>query len=827
MDAAADAARYQLKDEPESPFTVEFATEVLVEIRQLALEAFRSLPYGGLEIGGVLFGRFSPSGRNPKRVEVAATRPIECDHSAGPAFILSSAERVRLTQLFEHARHEEDLAALAVVGFWVSHGRSALGLTSHDVDLYRAFFPHPWQVALVLKPENRQPLREALFCRVNARVVPYRRPAEPVEAFSASVLAAPLPSASPAALPILSEPILSEPILSEPILSEPKSAPILNEPILSQAILSQPILGEPEPIAQETAPPTFPATFAPPATDAPAPLPETLVPETISESLAPEPEFYVPEYREPEHLEAASDAGAQTVPEPARDLAFPQQAFPAEPFRIPSFQERVWQEQALQEQAARHEPVEEESAHAAFLKPVIPEPSVMKPPTAAELPRFPTDIYLPTPPVEPPSTKTWAKDLYRPAGRARSLVQALPLAQPSPGSAPVTVVAPPVSEPVSAKADFVEEIPRLRSYWETEPEPQPVRNTAATVEADIQEHLQETDESPLQEPLPEEFAEREAVREEVDEHLEPAHVEPVNIAVLKPQDYDPNIPPSFDLPGPSAEVRSQAVVAQPPAAAPEPPALPAPVAVPAATVEAAPRPPALLKPVETPLAVAASIPAPIAPEPETVKPEAGKRETPQVQVAPAEVAKVEAAKAEAPAPPPAPVVQAAEIGDELARLLVSIRAAAADTKVKRPVVDDEDPAVHPARHTKHSFGLLTVVLLMIAGLVLGGVLGYWFFGNHQPVAAKAPGPDLGLEMFNTGKEVLIHWDAKSPLILNARAAELRIHDSGMVQTLLLDLSGLSRGYYRYQPTSSDVQTTLIVTENDGRAEQSNASRFAE
>jgi len=818
MDAAADAARYQLKDAPESPFTVEFATEVLVEIRQSALEAFRSLPYGGLEIGGVLFGRVSPSGRNPKKVEVAATRPMECDHAAGPAFILSSAERVRLTQLFEHARHEEDLAALAVVGFWVSHGRSELGLTSHDTDLYRAFFPHPWQVALMLKPENKQPLREALFCRVNARVVPYRRPAEPVVPPAAPVAAAP------------------------PALSTPQPTPEPT-PELAAPVPTAPTLSAPEPVAASAAPP-------------PAPPPAPPI------SVVPEPQYHVPEYREPAQFDHS-----QAVPEAiSAEPAFPQQpVFAADQFRVPSFQERVWQEQSLQEQslyeeASHHqaEPaVEEPTSNAERFQPVIPEPTVVKPPTAAELPRFATDIYLPTPPVEPPSTKTWAKDLYRPVGRARALVQA------SPTPAPPPTIAPPAASQVPAKADLAEEAPRLKSYWETEPEPEPEHFEPAPVfsapplpppvprtEAEVAPPIQFAEEWPLQEPLSSAPSHNEAYNEPIETpfnevrtepRLDPEpqafhegvdeQEEPENVAVLKPQDYDPNIPPSFDLPGPSTELLRKVEAVKmagnpkPLSVAAQPPVLPTPVAAPLAVptvVESAPVPPALPKPVEMPVVEAEAIPTPGFTRARAVAREA------YVAPKPAEATTPEAPKVEASAPPQAPAAQAAEIGDELARLLVSIRAAAADTKTKRPVVQEEDdPAVHPRRPAKHSFGLVTVVLLMIAGLLLGGVLGYWFFGNHQPVAAKAPGPDLGLEMFNTGKEVLIHWDAKSPLVLNARTAELRIHDSGMVQTLLLDLSGLSKGYYRYQPTSSDVQATLIVTENDGHAEHSNASRFAE
>jgi hypothetical protein len=282
---------------PESPFLVEFAPDVLTAIRQAAMEAFRSIPYGGLEIGGVLFGRVLPDVRNPGTVEVLASRPIDCSHVSGPAFVLSTEEEDRLTDLFERARLEDELACLAVVGFWVSHGRSELGLTPHDSDLYQAFFPHSWQIALALKPDTNQPLIEALFCRVEGHVFPYRPPAVPTA-----------------------------------LLPEPRPEPLLG----------------------------------------------TLVA-----------------------------------------------------------------------------------------------------PRASELPPFATDIYLPRPPVEPPSSKVWAKELYRPV---RLLHSAVPQSEPAALLAAEERTAEVEPEPDEELIDT----PRLRSYWEA-PDP---------------EVIPESKETPPEEPLP-------------------------------------------------------------------------------------------------------------------------------------------------------------------------------------------------------------------------------------------------------------------------------------------------------------------------------------
>ena len=55
---------------PECPLLIEYSPAVLDEIRLVMLDAFFSLPRGGAEIGGVLFGS-----HDDHRVRISAVRP--------------------------------------------------------------------------------------------------------------------------------------------------------------------------------------------------------------------------------------------------------------------------------------------------------------------------------------------------------------------------------------------------------------------------------------------------------------------------------------------------------------------------------------------------------------------------------------------------------------------------------------------------------------------------------------------------------------------------------------------------------------------------------
>lgn len=158
----------------ECPFRVDYPAALFETIRERAVEAFHSLPHGGREIGGILFGRVSPNARTPLTVELVAERPISCGHAFGPVFVLTEEEKSQAAALLARSRLDPDLSAFSVAGFWVSHSRSDLALTPDNLDLYRTTFPHPWQIALVLKPESGAPTRAAIFFRSGGEVAPHQ-----------------------------------------------------------------------------------------------------------------------------------------------------------------------------------------------------------------------------------------------------------------------------------------------------------------------------------------------------------------------------------------------------------------------------------------------------------------------------------------------------------------------------------------------------------------------------------------------------------------------------------------------------------------------------
>ena len=159
-----------------------------------------TLPHGGLEVGGLLFGRVFPNGRTPHRVEVVAERSIECAHASGPAFILSEEERAQIAAQLEQARRDVELSGLSVLGFWVSHSRGELALSLDDVELYK-LFPNSWQIILLLKPKLGEATRANFAFRSGGQV----HGPNPVTDFSVDSSGGPIPMPVPMPVPALED----------------------------------------------------------------------------------------------------------------------------------------------------------------------------------------------------------------------------------------------------------------------------------------------------------------------------------------------------------------------------------------------------------------------------------------------------------------------------------------------------------------------------------------------------------------------------------------------------------------------------------------------
>jgi len=139
---------------------IEYAAAVLDEIRLRTVEGFQCTRHGGVEVGGVLFGK-----RGEGVLRILAVRPIECEYSSGPRFVLSKKDEMGLADLLLASADDSALAGLEPVGYFHSHTREEICLSAVDVQVFNRFFPQPWQVALVVRPANLAPTRAGLFRR--------------------------------------------------------------------------------------------------------------------------------------------------------------------------------------------------------------------------------------------------------------------------------------------------------------------------------------------------------------------------------------------------------------------------------------------------------------------------------------------------------------------------------------------------------------------------------------------------------------------------------------------------------------------------------------
>jgi hypothetical protein len=145
---------------PEIQLTIEYPLEVLDEIRSSVCDGLQQLAHGGLEVGGVLFGV-----RRENTLRILTWRPISCEHAHGPSLRLSARDRIDLARLLEVAKADSDLAGLQPAGWFLSHARSDIFLSQADLEIFHAYFPEPWQVTLVLRPNKSGAVRAGFFLR--------------------------------------------------------------------------------------------------------------------------------------------------------------------------------------------------------------------------------------------------------------------------------------------------------------------------------------------------------------------------------------------------------------------------------------------------------------------------------------------------------------------------------------------------------------------------------------------------------------------------------------------------------------------------------------
>lgn len=286
MTAQDPATDYAAWTAPDASFTVVYSIPLFHEIDFSVNEGYRRIPHGGLEIGGLLFGRAEANS-----IQIDAFRPIECEHSMGPSFVLSPRDVENLQEQLRKAAQDEELRDLQVLGWFISHSRGELLVSDREAALFDQLFPRREQITVLIKPIKFQPTRFSFLLREasgklkrdgnqDAIILPLPGRAgranstEPAPSIAAPVYQPEEPTAPPpvpfsrtTVVEEIAEPeaTLPEIKISEPVQTEhPRSEPPKPEPAEAP---------KPEPVSTKVAPLVSPPIPAPLVESKPAPTP--------------------------------------------------------------------------------------------------------------------------------------------------------------------------------------------------------------------------------------------------------------------------------------------------------------------------------------------------------------------------------------------------------------------------------------------------------------------------------------------------------------------------------------------------------------------------
>lgn len=121
-------------------------------IRRRATEQFLSIPRGGLEVGGLLFGTVEEEG-----ILISGYSEVRIEYVSGPSFRLSSQDEVQLQLALAEAQSS------GVIGWWHSHTRTDTSLTEEDAKVHSRFFGAVAPIALIIKPHKFDPAQIAVY----------------------------------------------------------------------------------------------------------------------------------------------------------------------------------------------------------------------------------------------------------------------------------------------------------------------------------------------------------------------------------------------------------------------------------------------------------------------------------------------------------------------------------------------------------------------------------------------------------------------------------------------------------------------------------------
>lgn len=138
---------------------IEYSRPVLNSILLHVVDSYETYFAGGYEVGGVLYGE-----RSGDRVRILAFRTLEI-YPPRPSFVLSKKDEKNLIRLLDAPQDDGELEGMEPVGWYHSHTRSEIFLSESDLEIYDTHFPNQWQIAIVFRPSENEPVRAGFFFR--------------------------------------------------------------------------------------------------------------------------------------------------------------------------------------------------------------------------------------------------------------------------------------------------------------------------------------------------------------------------------------------------------------------------------------------------------------------------------------------------------------------------------------------------------------------------------------------------------------------------------------------------------------------------------------
>lgn len=309
IDEVSSPVEYAFWQDGSAGFRVQYSLPVFHEIDFQVNEGYRRIPHGGIEIGGILWGRKAEGG-----VLIEAFRQIECEHASGPSFNLSERDIEGISNLLARAQSDDELRTVEPLGWFIAHTRSPLQLTDRELEYFDRFFPGPGKLTLLIKPERFQPTRFGFLVRGQdgqlgrdaasaAFILPLPGRAGKDVSRSGTEMIASIPAPNPkgGAVAGSSSPAASPPLPATSVRAEPPiAAPSSTETRAPAASAAKEIAAKSEPVespAPRSQPLAKPAVRAPEAPLTKAATPTPTKPREQFRGMptaAPKPEAQLP-----------------------------------------------------------------------------------------------------------------------------------------------------------------------------------------------------------------------------------------------------------------------------------------------------------------------------------------------------------------------------------------------------------------------------------------------------------------------------------------------------------------------------------------------------